>query len=713
MKAPALKFDKDSLLDFLLNHCEKIVVTLVAGGAAILLWGGMNAVRLESVQEGQTPEAIAALADAAGRHIDAQRKPPADTFLQGGKLAAQIDPWRPQTVKVTAGPSVPAVLDRPLFQELSKRSKPEVLPIEDLRAVSGIAVFPNLADPAAAGMVPPRDMAPPAQDPGQRPGRRDRRPPRQPEGSPDMGGLPGFAQGPRGRIVPYVVVTGLVPVAKQRSDFDRCFGSAGFRDATLDAPRWGQYLVERTTVAPGAAERWERMQLKNVDAFGQGGNPVAPPGNPAGAVAEPLQAEVLPQAFLMTPTEADIGYAAALPQRIDDAWGSATIHPWFLPQLKRLLAEAAPGFAADRPEVDIDAKTLAATPDEYEAAIGTLKGVSFVGEAMPQPQAGVVAFGIEAADGVKFPASDVGNATAPVFVLAAPWARTLALEGGPSEGVKCNVRVRMESLGQTPVARVLGIRYLGADGQPGEEVSDPSPFPLNAGAADATGQAPGGVAIEGAEYRLFRFVDTSVKPGQQYRYRVKFLLRNPNFGLDRQHLADPASAKGEFLVSKESNATPAVAIPDPTSIVVRPLPKDEIKQRKMKPGTLEILVMAASGETGNYTLRSLVTEPGGLANVDSALNKPGDARTRGENIVTDRVLVDLRGRQEENAKPGEPFEVLFLKPDGTFEFVSAADGHESYTRYAATLPAGETGAKTDRPPSGMAPGANPFETPPR
>jgi hypothetical protein len=712
MKAPALKFDKDAILDFLLNHCEKIVVALVALGAVLLLWGGLDAMRTQSVQDGQTPEAIDTLAGAAARHIDAQPKPPADTFLEGGKLAAQIDPWRPQKVKITAGPTVPAVLDRPLFQELSKRSKAEVLPIEDLRAVSGIAVLPEPVDPnAAAGMVPPPDLAPPAEEPGQRPGRRGRRPPRQPEPTPtpEMGGLPGFAQGPRAKIVPYVVVTGLVPVAKQRAEFDRCFGTAGFRDATLDVPRWGQYLVERTTVAPGAAERWERMQLRNIETFAQGGAPAA---NPAGAVAEPLQAEVLPQAFLMTPAESDIGYSAALPQRIDDAWGTATIHPWFLPQLKRLLAEAAPGFAADRPEVDIDPKKLAATPDEYESAIGTLKGISFVGEPMPQPQTGVVAFGVEAADGVKFPADEVGTATAPVFVLAAPWARTLALDGGPSEGVKCNVRVRMEMLGQTPVARVLGIRYLGADGQPGEEVSDPSPFPLNAGAVAGMGPAAGG-ATEGAEYRLFRFVDTSVKPGQQYRYRVKFALRNPNFGLDRQHLADPATAKGEFLVSKESNATPAVGIPDPTSIVVRPLAKDEIKQRKIKPGAVEILVMAASGDTGNYSLRSLVTEPGGLANVDSSLNKPGDARTRGENIATDRVLVDLRGRQEENPKPGEPFELLFLKPDGTFEFVSAADGHESYTRYAATLPTGETGPKTDRPAPGMAPGVNPFETQPR
>ena len=725
MKAPALKFDKTAILDFLLNHCEKIVVGLVALGGLLLLWGGADAVRLRSVRDSQTPQAIDALSANAGRHIDAQAKPPAETFLKGGKLAAEIDPWRPQQVKIAAGSAAPPVLDRPLFQELSTRTKPDVLPIEDLRAVSGIAVLPEPVDPnAAVGMAPPPGAAPPAERPGQRPGqprRTGRRGP-EPPPLPGPGALPAFATVPRARIVPYVVVTGLVPVAKQREEFDRCLAAAGFRDPERDVPRWGQYLVERTAVAPGAAERWERMKVKNVDSFAQAGNRGPAPMNPGAAPANPgdatelLQAEVLPQAFLMTAAESDIGYSAALPQRLDDAWGAATIHPWFVPQLKRLLEEAAPGLAADRPEVDIDAKKLQETPGEFEAASGTLKGVTFAGEPQPQPETGIVAFEVEAADGVTFAAETVGTATAPVFVIAAPWARTLALDGGPSADVKCNIRIRMETIGQTPVARILGIRYLGEDGQPGEEVADPSPFPLNAGATPVGGPSRDGIAAEGAEYRLFRFVDTSVKPGQQYRYRVKFALRNPNFGLDRQHLADPSSAKGELLVSKESNATAPVGIPDPTSIVVRPISKDEIKQRKMKPGSVEIMVMAASGENGNYSLRSLVTEPGGLANVDSSLNKPGDARTRGENITTDRVLIDLRGRQDEGGKPAgpaEPFEMLFLKPDGTFEFVSAADSQEPFDRYAATLPSGEAGPKGDRPQPGVTPGFNPFENQPR
>ena len=34
-----------------------------------------------------------------------------------------------------------------------------------------------------------------------------------------------------------------------------------------------------------------------------------------------------------------------------------------------------------------------------------------------------------------------------------------------------------------------------------------------------------GQSVAGAEKRLFRFVDTAVKPGESYRYRVRFALR--------------------------------------------------------------------------------------------------------------------------------------------------------------------------------------------
>jgi hypothetical protein len=85
-----------------------------------------------------------------------------------------------------------------------------------------------------------------------------------------------------------------------------------------------------------------------------------------------------------------------------------------------------------------------------------------------------------------------------------------------------------------------------------------------------------------------------------------------------------------------------------------------------------------------------VTDLGGLANVSPDLNRPGDVRFYGEPLTTDTVLVDAHGSQEERADirstdPPEPLEMLFLREDGSFAVVSAADGERPIRRYGSTL----------------------------
>ena len=719
MKRPSLKFDKNAILGFLLNHCEKFIVGLVGLIGLVLAWNGVNALRLKSVRSEQTPEAVSQLTSQTVRHIDATQKPPADTLRKGGDLAATIDPWRPQQVKIAPAPEM-AVFDRPLVQELAKRAKPEVLPIEDLRALAGVAVLPDTTDPAMLapppGRVPGVDGAAPDGQParpGRRPrpgGRGDEPPPEQPpaEFNPAMAGQ-------RGKVVPYVLVTGLVPVAKQRDEYLRAFGSAGSSDPQRDLPHWNQYRVERAVIGPdGTSVKWERLAVKNVDQFGQdGGMAMAPPNQ----APEAMQQEMVPALFLLGSTDTDIGYVAQLPQRIDDAWGLEVVHPWFRGQLKKLLEEAAPGLLGDAPAVPIDAKRLRDAADEFDGQIGELAGMQIVGE--PQRLGDIVAFAVKTTDGaVTFPLEASATGGRPVFAMSAAWARSLELDNGPKRDTPCSLRVRMEQLGKIRVAHILGITYPAAEGETTEELADPAPFPFAAGGGLGGGEFAGGLGgelgggvLDGAEFRLFRFLDTTVKPGQRYRYRVRLSVRNPNFGIDPQYLADPTSAKGELLPSKESNETAAVVVPDANTLLVQTLTKEQVKEKKLKVGSLQVLVLAPSRDTGTYTLRSLITETGGLADVDSSLNKPGDVRVKGDNVTTGRVLVDVRGRQDESGKPGTPvetFELLFLRPDGSCEVVSAADSQRLSDRYMPTLD------PPVAPEANVAPeGANPFEAPQR
>jgi len=114
MKRPSVKFDKEAVLGFLLNHCEKFIVGLIGLIGLGLVWSGANALRLKSVRSDQTPEAVSQLTAQTVQHIDAATKPPADALRKGGDLAAVIDPWRPQQVKVAPAPDM-SLFDRPLI----------------------------------------------------------------------------------------------------------------------------------------------------------------------------------------------------------------------------------------------------------------------------------------------------------------------------------------------------------------------------------------------------------------------------------------------------------------------------------------------------------------------------------------------------------------------------------------------------------------------
>jgi hypothetical protein len=430
---------------------------------------------------------------------------------------------------------------------------------------------------------------------------------------PGMPGMPG-APGVRGRLVPYAVVTGLIPVAKQMGDYQQRFAQAGLRDPQRDVPLWSDYLVERMVVVPNGREDWKRIDLKQF--FTEAGKQWAgvqpdpmPPGFMLGAESNPGAA---------------FGYCSPLPALAGESWGLESLHPWFARKFKEQLAEQA---------------RLAAEQADQAATI------------LPGQQPG-------AGSGFGSPAGEFGP-------------------GGPG--------FAPGEFGMQP-------------GGPGMMV-------------DAQGRP-----IVGVDYRLFRFVDTTVEPGKTYRYRVRLSLWNPNRDLEPRYLTDAALAKDVKLPSAPSNVTEPVTVPGTEALLVRTVRKAESK--RFKPGSVEVLVLDKGAETGNLALRSLVTEPGGLVNVDKRLNKPGDLRTRGEDAFTDAVLVDLRGRQEDRSEtrggkgspPPEPLDMLFLRPDGSFTSASAADSQPTVERYIGTLPIMEDPKSKDKQPPGANPD-NPFGSP--
>ncbi len=61
--------------------------------------------------------------------------------------------------------------------------------------------------------------------------------------------------------------------------------------------------------------------------------------------------------------------------------------------------------------------------------------------------------------------------------------------------------------------------------------------------APAQPAGPGLPEQDELEYLLFRFFDFTAKPGKQYRYRVRLMLANPNYGIDDRYLDEHVLAK--------------------------------------------------------------------------------------------------------------------------------------------------------------------------
>jgi hypothetical protein len=618
MKAPRIAFSKDAVLSFLLLHGEKVVAAMVGLAACGLAWGGIGALRSMRPKPEQLPQAIVADAATTQEHIEAVKIAPDDELTSEKGLADTVAQWL--SPKIAPVPSQ-SMFDKPLFGELARRSSPDIFPIEDLRAFAGVAVVALKPKPVGDRPVPDRPLnldannaAKPAKPP-RGGGRGGPMQPVQPMQPPDMGMMPPQSDpnASQGKIVPYVLVTGLIPIAKQQEEYDRRFSTASLRDAMLDTASWSNYRLEKTEILPGTAEKWTPVDMKIVARRYA--------GDWAGIQPEPLLPQLLLPAEVerRDPVQSPLPFCIPMPQLADGSWGFNALHPWFIDFLQR-------DAAARKAQAEAEAEKAAANTNVFGGATGTL------------PPGG---FGPMGPDGS----------------------------------------------GMTP--DMMPGMVPGADGQ----------------------------GFQGPEYRLFRFIDFSVVPGRTYRYRVKTVCWNPNLNMPSRHLIDAAVAKQPTLESPDSNATSPVVVPDGTRMLVQPQKKQELK--RLRPGTVATMILGEKPNGGSFALRSLLIEAGGIANVDPSQNKRGDPRSRGDAIVTDRVLLDVRGRLEDRTEtrtakltpPPEPLEMIFLRPDGTFEIATSADSQNDIDRYQFTLPADDAGAAAgagQQPAAGESPFGNPF-----
>jgi len=706
MKLPALQLGQGGLVDLLIRNGEKIGGAIVGLVVSLLLWKAVSAVRLQSVQRNETPEIITQEAQQADANVTRAQDVPADLLPAYTPLAERIEVWRSGKPREIAAGELP-LFDRPLFGELSRRDKPTALAIEDLQVVAGVAVLPEqqlqAPNPRRGADLRQRD---------------------------DMmlGG-----DTTRVKVTPYVVVTGLVPVAKQLEEYRRCFAEAQLQDQQRDRPLWSQYKLERAVMGPTGLGRWENVPLTGL---------ARPGGGPPGGDMMLTSSDGLPQSFLLEGM-AEVSYAGPLPQRLDEPWAAASLHPWFAERLRKALDEGL--FDEVPPEEIAEAtlKDLKATPERFLGKTVMLKGVVLAAKPVRVREAGLLSYTVKDAAGVQAGNPKLGTTRDLAITSSEQFGNFLNLggtdaaaapprgsppaavpPGGAAQGRDCHLVVRLDVIGRTPVARIQEIQFLDLTGEVVETEVEMSTGLLDSfgsgmdgygmdGMGAGYGMMPAGLGMPypgddgmgmpgmpgsgrgGFDYRLFRFVDLTAQPGRTYRYRVTLALRNPNFDIPGQYLVNVDYARGQFLLSEPSEPSPPVSVPETTALLVGMLGPEEVKRHKVRPGMQEVLVLAPDAVAGRPTLRAVLVEKGGVADVDASLNRPSTVRSRGEDVKTGRVLVDVFGQQSDRTgasarrtQIAEPVEMLFLRPDGRFEVVSAADSERPLTRYRPTLEGG-------------------------
>jgi hypothetical protein len=723
MKKPSINLSKESIVDFFLNHGEKLVVGLFGALACTLVWGGIDAVRTKPAKREQLPTVIVEHAGRTMKHIADSKGPPAETTKRPS-LAKQVEPWRENVV---AAPAVPRIFNTPLSDEKAKRSAPDVLPLVDLRVRPGWAVIAIAQDPNQGMMMgmpetkenddgkeKDKDKNKKKQKGGkgadagdltlgvppgsQKTGRSKFQMggPMGPmgPGGPMMGGeagslLPLASPVMPGKIIPYCLVTALVPANAQQEAFMRAFASSGLQ-TQADIPLWSDYRIERAEVPAGTSAdaelNWTRLDLNKVAKAAEDWNGIQPEIAPADLQLDPSQIVPMDENAIQV-----VPYVFPLPRLAGDPWGTESLHPWVVEQLRKRQIEQEKWEAVALEEAEQASKTniLGGPGAGGGAPMGPGGGMGAgMGRSMMPPTGGAGSRGMMppgmSGRGMMPPGGPMGGGGD---------SDSAAMAGAGSRGMRMPPSGMSSRMGGPGGMMPPGMMPPG--GGPGGMMSGGMGGMMGGG----EGGMEMGMGIKLPEYRMFRFVDTTVEPGKTYRYRVQISVRNPNYGLPAQYLAQADLADKPILAAKKSEPSPLAHVPDKTGLLVRSLRKGET--RKSKTG-YEVLVLAENPETGNYALKSLTTELGAFANFDKKQAKGPDAKNA-ESVTTNSLLVDARGRAEDGDSkkgtttgPSEPLELLFLREDGTFSVASAADSQRDYERYAQTLPTADDGKKKDK-----------------
>ena len=205
--------------------------------------------------------------------------------------------------------------------------------------------------------------------------------------------------------------------------------------------------------------------------------------------------------------------------------------------------------------------------------------------------------------------------------------------------------------------------------------------PAHPGAAlqQDTGAPPANTAA----YRLFRFVDLTAEKGKTYRYRVRLIMANPNYGLKAEDLEKPESARSEWRVSPWSEPSPDVTTPPEARILADGL---SVRGAADPQGKIYLITLLKDDKAGDWVevAKDFEVPLGGYASFPSSkIENVTDMAAEEVRTITapplnadQAMLLDVRNDEALGVtKSKGPTEMVFIDSTGRIKlYNSAVDG---------------------------------------
>lgn len=253
-----VKFDLASIKGWLFEHGEKLAFGLMV---VVFLLFTYSAAKREVLDDSKQPDKLKTVAESVTRHVESSLWKPENPEVQLVDYQARTkrDEVRPEHF------AIPIIWNSPIADAKGKREDPEIFNAEQLLVSAGTAPF------AFKGQA----VAPVAGKAGAEAARPAR-------GQAPANGR-GFMPAGGAKLEPqsWVVITALVPVDKQTTEYHRVFSQAAGMNPQRDTPQYAGKMVERAeidekqpdkldwkplTAADQIEQRWEATMGEIVDA---------------------------------------------------------------------------------------------------------------------------------------------------------------------------------------------------------------------------------------------------------------------------------------------------------------------------------------------------------------------------------------------------------------------------------------------------------------